>query len=150
MEIFASSKGCVFVPSPRGGGGAYALEGLDRGSAESPILIQGADLHDADILLPVSLLDGGKILYTFGRAWGDVSVAGVVLLGSAGDGSLKKVKSWFESRRVGGSTDPRPVNLSTPGGPYKLYIHAFGLGMPDAEFHIQPFMVYGKIASPSK
>lgn len=153
MEIFAASKGCVYVPNPQNGAGSYAIEGLGRGSSDSPILILGSNLQDADIVLPVSTIDGEKIFYTFGRGWGDVAVLGTVLLGNSNNvnNGLKTVTQWFESKRATSNPDSAPmVNLSTPGGPYKLFVHALGLGQPDPAFNIQPFMVYGKIASPKK
>ena len=148
-DIFASSRGCVYAPNSRGGQGSYAVEGLDRGSAESPILILGADLKDSDIVLPVSTLNGIKIIYTFGEAWGDATILGLALLGS-GDSSLKRLTSWFKGKRSSAGESAQTVNLSTPGGPYKLYIHAFGLAQPDEKFNTQPFMIYGKIANPKK
>lgn len=149
-EIFAASKGCVYVPNPKGGSGSYALQGLSRGSLESPVLILGAGLQDADIILPTSTLNGEKILYTFGTAWGDITVSGVVLLGNAGDSGLTRVRSWFDSNRTSAGDKAKLVNVSTPAGPYKMYVNAMGLGQPDPVFNTQLFMIYGKIANPKK
>lgn len=146
--IFSSAKGCVYIPDRKGGGGSYRLSGMPGGSNESPILILGASLTDIDVVLPVTTLNNLKILYTFGEGFGNVSVMGLVLLGSGGSSaSMGAVTSWFRSNRV--SKGKHTADLSFPGGAYRMYITGFGLGDPDPQFNIQPFVVYGLIASPA-
>lgn len=147
-DVFQAAKGCVYVPTNEGGGGAYSLSGLSRGGNNSPILILGASLTDIDVVLPVTTLNKLKILYTFGEGFGNVSVNGIILLGSGGGGSsLSSVTSWFSGKRV--SSGQSTADLSFPGGAYRLYVTGFGLGDPDPQFNIQPFMIYGLVASPA-
>lgn len=149
MSVITPSKGCVYRPSKGIGGGWYNLEGLASGGG-SPILILGAQSTDLDLVFPVTALGNIKILYTFGQNFGNMQVMGAVLCGPAGSngGSFGKVMSFFEAKRVAKSHTP--VNLSIPGGRgYKVYVTGLGLAAPDAELHVQPFMIYGLIASPA-
>jgi len=146
---FIPSKGCVYVPFRKEGQGWYKLAGLNAGSAESPILIVGAQLTDSDIVLPITALGDIQIVMVFGRQIGDVQVMGNVLCGedaSSGQ-SFAAVVSFFNAHRV--SKSLTPVSLSLPGGQnYNIFINGLGLAQPDGQYNIQPFIIYGMIASP--
>jgi hypothetical protein len=153
-SFFVPGKGCVYSPSGASGGGWYKLDGLAAGGAGGagggPVLILGAQLTDADLVNPVTALGNIKILYVFGQKFGEVQILGSVLCGPSGSngGAFGQVTSFFEAHRV--SNSESPVNLSIPGGKsYKIYVTGLGLAQPDAELHIQPFMIYGLIANPS-
>lgn len=152
-NFFVPGKGCVYSPSGASGGGWYKLGGTLQGGGgegQGPILILGAQITDSDLVLPVSALGNIKILYVFGQKFGEVQILGSVLCGpsDSNGGAFSQVMSYFEQARV--SKDGRPIDLSIPGGrSYKVYITGLGLAQPDAVLHVQPFMFYGLIASPS-
>lgn len=151
MARFYPSRGCVYTLSDgagSGGRGYYALEGLDGSSASSPVLVQGADLTDRDAVQPVLGLGGEKLVYVFGETFGSVRVNGQVLLGPVGTtaSGFQTVQQFFQQNRTarGGGL----VNLSMPGGGYKIHLVGWGVATPDPEFHIQPFMFFGLISEP--
>lgn len=152
MAQFFPARGCVYTLSggngASGGRGYYALEGLQGGSASSPVLVQGADITDRDAVQPVLGLGGQKLVYVFGETFGSVRVTGQVLLGPAGstNSGFQQVTQFFRQSRTanGGGL----VNLSMPGGGYKIHLVGFGVANPDPEFHIQPFMFFGLISEP--
>jgi len=151
MARFYPARGCVYTltdGSGSGGSGYYALEGLSASSASSPVLIQGADLTDRDAVQPVLGLGGEKLVYVYGKTFGSVRVSGQVLLGPIGTtgSGLQRVQQYFNSYRTANGGEP--VNLSTPGGGYKIHLVGFGLADPDPEYHIQPFMFFGLISDP--
>lgn len=147
MDFFASAKGCVYVPNAVAGAGFYALDGLSGGGASSPIMILNAGVNDTDIVLPVATLNNKKILYTFGRGFGNVAVNGMILLGPNGkSANLGTLLGWFGSHRA--SAGGGAVNLSFPGGAYKIYVVGMVLSEADPQFNIQYFQIAGLIASP--
>lgn len=149
-DIFASAKGCVYAPNAQSSKGFYSVDGLNSGTKESPILIVGVDSKDTDIILPVSMLDKTKIIYTFGKNFGALSILGKILLGPSGSSSsLKTVMSWFEQHRISENRGS-PTNLSFPGGSQKVYVYGLQLSPADPEFHIQPFAIVGMVATPKK
>lgn len=141
MASFFPAAGCVYSPTGSGSG-AYALTGLQSGV---PILIQGATLNDTDIVLPTVCLNGLRLVYAFGRDFGEVGVNGMALLGEGGKGQVDTLKSYVDGRRT--SSSGSAVYLSTPVGGYRIFVIGFGLGMPDSDYQIQPFVIYGKISS---
>jgi len=148
-QIFAGCRGAVYTPLNAGGGGWYKLDGLTS-TPTSPVLIQGAQLTDSDLVLPVTALGNIKILYAFGQRFGDVQIIGNVLAGPvAGDGAVfNVVYQFFQDHRVTKLKDS--VKLSIPGGKaYKIYIVGLGLAEPDPQYHVQPFLLHGMVAGAS-
>lgn len=148
-DIFAAGRGCVYH-NAGGSAGWYKLEGL--GDNDPSILVMGSEITDSDIVLPESCVDNKKVLYVFGQKFGDVRVAGTILCGpggerGAGGTAYDAVLTWFQGARV--TKTKKPVSLSTPGQKsYKIYILGLSFAIPDAEFHTQPFLIYGMIADP--
>lgn len=146
---FISSKGCVYTPLRKEAQGWYKLDGLEPGSAESPVLLLGAQITDSDIVFPVTALGDIQILTVFGRKIGEVQIMGHVLCGvdSSQGQSFRAVLSYFAAKRV--SASQKPVSLSLPGGEnYKIFLHGLGLAQPDGLYNVQPFIFYGMLASP--
>jgi hypothetical protein len=151
-EIFIPARGCVYNPrKTRAGSGFYALEPALRGNAESPILIDGIDSTDQDIIFPVTTLDEKKYLYVQGEDFGNVTISGVALLGKAEQGgrAFATIVSYFNAHRV--NRGMVPIAVSFPGSvSQKVYLTAIVVAKPDPEFHIQPFMFRGIVAEPKK
>lgn len=123
----------------------FRLEPDLSGGIDSPVLLQSVTIEDKVVNLPVVTLDGVRILYVFGKAWGDISVGGLALLGAGGSGSaLADVVGWFKANSV--ENEDKVVSVSLPGGvAYKFYATALSIGDPDPEYQFFPFTVYGKI-----
>lgn len=148
-QLFAGCRGAVYTPLNVGSGGWYKLDGLTS-SPDNPVLIQGAQLTDSDLVLPVTALGNIKILYTLGQRFGDVQIIGSVLAGTVeGNGAaFGTVYQFFQKSRVTALKDS--VKLSIPGGQaYRVYIVGLGLAEPDPQFHVQPFLLHGMIAGAS-
>ncbi len=151
-EILIPSKGCVYLPKgTRAGSGFYSLNPTLRGSAESPILIDGVDSNDQDIVFPVTTIDKKKYLFVLGQDFGNITISGVALLGRAesGGAAFRTIVSYFNSKRV--EAGNRPITVSMPGGvSQKVYLTGLTIGKPDPQFHIQPFQFRGMVAEPKK
>lgn len=99
-----------------GGGGAKGimLSPDITSSEDSPIILTNFHLKFKDYVTPVDCLDDLRILYSFGKTFGEVSIMGVAFLGCSKSGaSLSAVNSWFESNRV--SNKKSPVSVSIAG-----------------------------------
>jgi hypothetical protein len=149
-QILIPSKGCVYYAhKSRAGSGFYDLNPPLRGTAEAPILIDGVDGGDQDIVFPVVTLDDKKFLYTMGEDFGRISITGMALLGKAEQGgkAFSTVVSYFNSHRV--SKSKEPITVSYPGNvSHKVYPYALIVAKPDPEFHIQYFQIQAIIATP--
>lgn len=151
-EILIPSKGCVYLAKgTRAGSGFYALNPNLQGTRESPILIDGVDSNDKDIVFPVTTLDKKKYLYVLGQDFGNVSISGVALLGRADQGgsAFRTIVSYYNSKRV--EAGNKPITVSMPGGvSQKVYLVGMTVGRPDPQYHIQPFQFVGMVAEPKK
>lgn len=141
MKSFLACRGeVVLLTGSEGssGGGLYRLSPELRGSQQSPIIMNGGDLQVGDITDFVTTLGRGKVAYTFGEAWGNATIRGVVLLGTnPRDGSMKNVTEYFNSNRM--SKSGSPVTYSVPGGSYNAYLHGLVVAEADPMFNIQAF-----------
>ena len=151
-EILIPARGCVYNPrKTRSGAGFYALDPSIRGNAESPILIDGIDSTDQDIIFPVTTLDEKKYLYVQGEDFGNIAIGGVALLGKAEQGgrAFRALIGYFNAHRINRSM--APITASFPGSvSQKVYLTAIVIAKPDPEFHIQPFQFRGIVAEPKK
>jgi hypothetical protein len=152
MEIFIPSKGCVYVArKSRAGSGFYDLKPALRGTEETPILLDGVDGGDQDLVFPVVTLDDKKYLYSMGEDFGRISVTGMALLGKAEQGgkSFASVVAYFQAHRI--SQSKEPITVSYPGKvSQKAYPYALVVAKPDPEFHIQYFQIQAIVATPLK
>lgn len=140
MATYLPARGCIYKTG-KGGHGAYSLSGLQGPN----LIITGAPGLDQDAIQPVLGLGGKKTIYTFGSGYGQIQITGLVLLGPNGRDS-PNLQGFFDSKRV--ANGGNGVNLSFPGGGYRVYLTGFALGTPDAEYCIQPFGFHALIAKP--
>lgn len=145
--FFTSTRGCVYVQEPAGGGSGGGFYQLRGGSGAafgegSKAFITGSDFVIGDIISAGVALDRSKIISVFGEDWGSSTVNGIVLLGQADEGgkALEVVTDFFRANRV--SKKKEPCSLSIPGNKaYSVYLHRLLLNGVDAEYHIQPFSI---------
>ena len=140
--------------------GMYALQGLTipqswkgwAGTTETicmgaPILINGIKISQTDIYGQVPCLENVKVFYTFGQNFGQVAIAGEMLLGPMGEtnmiggGGLKQLTDWFNEMRV--SKKKKPIKVSVLKEAYYVYLTGMDLLPVDANVHIMPFVLYG-------
>lgn len=148
---FFPTRGCVYAIPASGDnskGGLYRLDGItDQKGTSSAILLTGLDMMDSDVVAPVITTEDLKILYVFGKSFGNVSVQGQILLGQAGSdpSKLTGLQDWFNTNRVANSR--KPVSLSVAHKAYTVYMTGLALGGVDPEYNIQTFGLQGLIAS---
>lgn len=153
MSDFFPARGCIYAWSGNSGGsesGFFSMEGLNTGKqGTSVVLLNGVDVQDVDIILPVVTLTNAKILYTFGSDFGNVRIVGEILLGPAGNKvsaeGMNTVRQFFMNNRV--SELGKPVSVSLPGS-YSLsvYLHGLRIGAPSPDTHVQEFVFSGMTA----
>lgn len=136
-------KGRVHVFSDNGGGGAgfYALEPPIPDARGSKALVLGVPLAFAEIVQPTTTLDDKRILYLFGTAWSEMSVAGMLLLGdqSTRGQQLGELLSWYEANRVSVLKGPVSVSLGTSA--VDAYVTGLRLGQANPKSNTQMFSI---------
>ena len=150
-ESFLSTRGCVYKFTYSGSGGGPGLfsinPGFPAGNAASPILLDGVDLADQDIVYPVVTVENFKVIYVFGKDYGSANIRGTCLLGSsnASGGSFSRVVQYFEENRI--SNSKKPIQVSVGQKAYNVYLVGLVIGQPDPTFNILPFSFIGTIAN---
>lgn len=151
-EIFIPSKGCVYVTKTGSGGQRFTeLEPALKGGRDSPIILNGVDATLQDLVFPVATLDARKFFYVMGDDFGNVSVSGMVLLGTSENqgAAFGAVKAYFEKFRS--VVSKTPITVSCPGNvKLKFYLTALTIAHADPEFNIQYFALRGVLTEPKK
>ena len=150
-ECFLPARGTVYNYQMKNstGKGMYWIDTMPSGKGNYPILIKGVEISDVDLVGPMTLLNGFKALYSFGRDFGNAVIHGEVLLGPTASTAtaMGDLINFFEAYRI--SKTNKPVNVSVPGGKaYKTFLTGLALGMPDVQYHTQSFAICGIIADP--
>lgn len=150
IKDYLPGKGCC-LQVKKGGKSAYAIDGFPTAeSAGTLIVIDNIIPKEGDIVTPVEAVDNYRILYTFGKSFGQIFIRGRLCIGATahaknGDRLVAVLQQWFEENRV--STKMAPVNVSIAAGKaYKVYLIDMTLEGADAEFNILPFSFTGAIA----
>ena len=144
MDNLLLCRGNVYLV---GGGNqqAFSVSPSLAGSSSSPIILQSINIDTKVINLPVVCLNDTRILYVFGKDFGDISVGGLAMLGKGGSGSaLSQVISYYKSNAAvdGGA---KPVSVSLPGNvSYKFYLLGLVISDPNPELQYFPVMLTGK------
>jgi len=131
----------------------FKVSNLDE-SAEEPILINDIRVNDKDIYSTKLCFNDKRILYTYGRAFGTLTIEGEILLGPQGllTEAEEKLTDWFDEYR---STNLDPSNTNGAAGvpkaslgngvSYLFYPVALNTGILDKELNILGFSILGVI-----
>lgn len=145
-QLFLCTRGTV-IRTGSSTTGAYRIDGLALRDGDYPIIIDGVDISESDMVMPVALLGGKKILYSFGEDFGDVTINGRVLLGPVDRGTaserLVSLIRWFRANRVSASKTPIKVSILHESKSVRVYVVGMKMGAPDPQYNIQPFTIIG-------
>lgn len=144
MSTFLSNRGQVYTVGSYAPG-AYSVPGLTM----EGIIITAVTVEDNDIVMLKSSINGNKIIYTAGTAFGAVGISGEVLLGNASckNKDFQSVVKWFEKARV--SKSSRAVSVSVHNTAYNVYITGLVIAQADPEYNTQGFTIVGTLAQPA-
>lgn len=150
-KIFPS-RGCTYsITDAEGGGdGHYNVDGLKALAGDAGyVLITNVSPTSLDTVQKVQTLGGRNILYTFGKAMGDIQIQGELLLGEVSKKStgLQHIKDWFDSFRVSKLESTIQVAVGE-GNIYEVALTSLTFGHPDPEFNTVQFLATGVTIPP--
>ena len=132
MTIYPA-KGCYYLLGNRNP--YYSISpSLDIGY---PTLYDSVVRGGRDIVTGVPCFNDKRVIYIFGKDFGDVRINASVLLGSAEhtDAAEAGLMNWWHTARSASSG--KPMSISTLGGGATRYlIQGIGLGGVDAQYNI--------------
>jgi hypothetical protein len=138
----AECKGHIHVVGGGGGGGFYAISPAISSGGDGVVLIQGVALNLGEIFQPVVTLDDStRSILTFGSAWEEMTVEGMLLLGPASSGGavVSSLVGWYKQNRI--SKLKGPVQVSLGGEGLDAYVVGLRMGAADPRLHTQQFSV---------
>lgn len=155
-EIFVGN-GASWVIKGKGKGSVWGLDGFDplfnpkgaKKTCQSGIIIQDVQPKYGDISVPVAGVDDVRVLYTFGQQFGQISVKGLILMGSTDKKSEDYASELLQKfNKVRLSSDPIPYTVSGPGLGTNTRVYWTGLSFPssDADKNTMTFILTGLIA----
>ena len=133
--------------------GAANIAKAKNAAAMVPVLFTGVQISQQDVVGRTLCMDNIKILYSFGRNFGDVAITGEILLGNFDDASkaqttIKNFSDFFWQYRV--SNYLLPVTVSLLKETYLVYLEGLSIGAIDPQTHIMPFMMHGTLLDISR
>lgn len=126
----------------------YRLEPEIDNAPGSRALVLGVPLNFVEIVQPTTTLDDKRVLYLFGTAWNDISVAGILLLGNSSTGGkqLTVLLNWYAANRVSHKRGPVRVSLGDTG--VDAYVVGLKLEQAEAKANTQMFSIQMVTADP--
>lgn len=133
VHVFTQGKG-------RRGAGFYNIE-PNIYSSSGKCLITGIQMEYREIVQPTVTLDNTRTIYTFGSAWNEASVSGLLLLGdnASGGKAVTDLLSWYEKNNV--SALQAPVKLSLADRGVAAFVTGLQVGEVDPNFNKQAFTI---------
>lgn len=133
IHIFPQGKG-------RKGVGFYSMDPMIKPS-QGKCLITGVQLEFQEIMQPTVTLDDTRTIYTFGSAWSEASISGLLLLGDSADGGpgITDLQAWYEANRI--SVKKKPIALSLAKRGIEAFVAGLQMGEVDPNFNKQAFSV---------
>jgi len=114
-----------------------AIPDADGGKA----LITGIPLNLREIVQPTTTLDDKRVLYIFGSAWNELTVSGLLLLGTKDSkgAQLGALTKWYEENRVSVLRGPIKLSLGTVG--VDAFVVGMGLSEANPAVNTQAFTI---------
>lgn len=139
-QAFANCKGHIHT-FDNASSGFYAVEPAIPDAVGSKALILGIPLSFSEIVQPTTTLDDRRVLYLFGTAWNELSIAGILLLGESNTRGeqLTKLMNWYNENRVSQKRGPVQVSLGTAG--IDAYVIGLRLDQANPAVNTQMFSV---------
>lgn len=115
---------------------------------QMPILFTGMNISHRDVTGQMLCLNNVKVFYSFGQNFGDVSIAGEILLGNFGDRlkakqAFKAFLDFFWKYRV--SKYLAPVTVSAVDESFLVYLVGIDFGDIIPDIHVLPFILHGTL-----
>lgn len=155
-EVF-TGNGATWVVKGKGKGSIWGLDGFRslfkpkgaKKSCTAGVLIQDVTTKRSDVVVPVVGVDDKRVLYTFGKNFGQISVKGIIFVGATDQKPAEyaaKLRQNFDKASV--SARQEPCTVSGPGLGKNTKVYWTGLEFPasDADRNIMSFVLTGIIA----
>lgn len=155
-EIFVGN-GATWVVKGKGKGSIWGLDGFRslfkpkgaKKNCTAGVLIQDVITERTDVVVPVVGVDDARVLYTFGKNFGQITVQGMVFVGATDQKPAEyaaKLRQNFDKYSV--SARQQPCTVSGPGLGQNTKVYWTSLDFPrsDADRNIMTFVLSGIIA----
>lgn len=109
-----------------------ALQQFKGHDTDNIVILDDIQYTDGDVILPVVALDDHRIMYTFGKNFGEAYIMGTIYNGCRENPkftAINKLDGVFQGARI--STSKSPVNLSVAGG-WKAKVYIISLDIMQA------------------
>lgn len=155
---FLPGRGLIVKIQLGRAGGAYEFESSELGSLiqekgqprKGVILIDNVTIEDQDEYAAVTAIDDYRLIFKFGKGFGQVTINATIYLPSTGcrgkSELVKKVQDAFDADRLSGDSN-KPCKISIAGGAaYPFYPVKLNFIQADASNSTIKFAVAGVLA----
>lgn len=145
MSSLLGDPGCFIIGKRSNQGesaGAIELDpDISLRSPTNAVLLLSVRLEESDIIAPITCMGNRKIIYTYGKNFGNVAVDGVILMGAnvSQDQGVNRVLSYYRWMRIATRGEPIDVSMGKSGEAFSVALVGMQMGEMDRQFHTQPF-----------
>ncbi len=108
------------------------------------VLINDVIVNRGDMYSAVSCLNNEKLMYNFGKAFGDITISGTILMGANTIGLDERLLHvYFEQFRM--SSFKKPLKVLAGITLYQFYLTGMGIGGTNPEYHTRDFTFTGVV-----
>lgn len=131
------------------GGKTLSGFGLADSEAETVVILTGYQLREQEILGKTACLNDYRVMYSFGKGFGDITINGEALLGAPeqSDSFEAKLKTFYETNRVSQKPDGA-LKFSTgeAGETFEFFLVGMSVNGYQPEVEILPFSFTGVLS----
>jgi hypothetical protein len=113
--IFQNRKGCIVINDTTGGAAKVSGSGLPESlfNDETPMFVNAIQVDDTDSVGKMACLSGKRILFVFGKGFGNVSVDINVIVGTGKSegGNAGEIMESFNQNRVSTSENTSEITV---------------------------------------
>jgi len=148
-EFFDRGAGGGGPGGGAGGAAAGAAAGLVDSESETVVILTGYQLREQEILGKTACLNDYRVMYSFGKGFGDITISGEALLGAPeqSDSFEAKLKTFYETNRVSQKVDGA-VKFSTgqAAETFEFFLVGMSVNGYQPEVEILPFSFTGVLS----
>tara|TARA_Y100001972_G_C7648619_1_gene326046 strand:+ start:1339 stop:1803 length:465 start_codon:yes stop_codon:yes gene_type:complete len=153
MSDYMSTRGTVYVIEGKGAKkyeldpNPFKTEGGKGDTLEYGIIFTGFQLNEQEVTAKVACLNDQRVMYTFGKGFGDIAVVGEILCGAADGtgGGEKEIVDYYEENRV--ATKKEALTLSGPAGfTVEFYLTGLSILQYNTQLEIINFKLIGVLS----
>ena len=143
---FLSSRGAVYRAVKSKASKFKITPDFRETNEKYATIFTGYNLSENEIVAQAACLNDLRVMYTFGKGFGNIQVNGEMLLGApeANSSIESALYDYYNTNRVSKLKEPISISLGA-GGSIKFFLIGLNINQYNVDFELLPFSLVGVI-----